>query len=90
MGKNIPLQRKIAKYDLIILGLIMFFKWLTIQVYEPTLTADYESLKYTLLSFGFGFLTLEDGTVVFDRFESYKFETYAIVLNVLLLYYYNQ
>ncbi len=44
MGKNIPFQRQIAKINLIVLGLIMFFKWLTIKVYEPELATDFISL----------------------------------------------
>jgi hypothetical protein len=57
---------------------------------EETVTADYKEYGYTMLAFGFKFITDPAGVVVqFDQLKSVEFELLALTINGLLHYYYH-
>ena len=88
MGKNMPIQKKICFWTLVVFVLWTIAKIIMMISLEPNLNSDYDSIQEGMHSFGFEFITTDSGDWKFNWLESIMFELMALVINSLLFYYY--
>lgn len=89
MGAHMKTQKKICIASLGVIATILISKIVYMVNTGDNLNEILPEKEESLSFWGYNFKTLADGTVTWDKWSSFEFETYSIVLCLLLISHYN-